>query len=122
MRLIPNNQKGAKIMADNNQQASRMGPIKRLASLIQGNTDDLYKNTYYSDPSNKQQLQALKKDITSTIKDIMSNNSDVAGETNISKLYERLLLSAQNDPDLVKGFESIFGDIFLIILVNKIKP
>ena len=97
-------------MADNNQQASRMGPIRRLANLIQGNTDDLYRSTYYSDPSNKQQLQALKADITSTIKDIMSNNSDVAGETNISKLYERLLLSAQNDPDLVKGFESIFGD------------
>lgn len=88
----------------------RMGPIKRLANLIQGNSDDLYRSTYYSDPSNKQQLQALKTDITNTIKNIMANNSDISGEPNISKLYERLLLSAQNDSELVSSFEKIFGD------------
>ena len=88
----------------------RMGPIKRLANLIQGNSDDLYRSTYYSDPSNKQQLQALKTDITNTIKNIMANNSDISGEPNISKLYERLLLNAQNDSELVSSFEKIFGD------------
>ena len=96
-------------MARDDQQP-RLGPIRRLAGLIQGNSDDLYKNTYYSDPSNKQQLQNLKADITATIKDIMNNNSELTGEPNISKLYERLLLNAQNDSELVNSFDKIFGD------------
>jgi len=95
-------------MADDKQ--IRLGPIKRLANLIQGNNDALYKTTYYSDPTNRQQLQALKTDITNTIKDIMTNSTDNTGQPNISKLYERLLLGFQNDKSTVDDFERIFSD------------
>ena len=96
-------------MADAEKQI-RLGPIRRLANLIQGNNDALYKSTYYSDPTNKQQLQALKTDITNTIKDIMTNSTDNTGQPNISKLYERLLLNTQNDKSTIDDFERIFSD------------
>ena len=97
-------------MADDNNKQVRLGPIKRLANLIQGNNDALYRSTYYSDPTNKQQLQALKTDITNTIKDIMVASTNNNGEPNISKLYERLLYNTQNDKSTMDAFESIFSD------------
>jgi len=93
-----------------NEQKPRTGVLRRLATLVQGNMDDMYRTTYFADPHNKDQLQAIKTDITTSIKDIMNVNSDNIGEPNISRLYERLLLSSQGDPDTVKEFERIFGD------------
>ena len=97
-------------MAKEQQQQPRIGALRKLANLIQGNSDDLYRTTYYADPSNKQQLRAIKTDITSTIKDIMDSTTDNIGEPNISKLYERLYLNAQNDKSAVTEFDKIFGD------------
>lgn len=89
---------------------SNSSVLRRLASLVQGNMDDMYRSTYYADPNNRDQLQAIKTDITTSIKDIMDTNSDNIGEPNISRLYERLLLNSQSDPATVKEFERIFGD------------
>ena len=95
---------------DDKNTQSRPGVFKRIAGLIQGNMDDLYKNTYYSDPSNRQQLTAIKTDITNTIKDIMNSNTDNIGEPSISRMYERLYFNSQNDSDTIKEFEKIFSD------------
>ena len=92
------------------EQKPNIGTLRKLASLVQGNMDDMYNTTYYADPSNRDQLKAIKNDITTSIKDIISTNSDNIGEPNISRLYERILLNAQNNPETVKEFESIFGD------------
>lgn len=92
------------------QQKPRMGVLRKLATLVQGNMDDMYRTTYYADPNNKDQLKAIKTDITSSIKDIMDTNSDNIGEPNISRLYERLLANYQNDPGTISEFERIFGD------------
>lgn len=99
-------------MASDNKdkQKPRMGVIRKLADLVQGNMDDMYRTTYYADPNNRDQLKAIKTDITTSIKDIMDTNTDNIGEPNISRLYERLLLNSQNDPTTVKEFERIFGD------------
>jgi hypothetical protein len=94
----------------NDKQKPRIGTLRRLADLVQGNMDDIYKSTYYADPNNRDQLNAIKTDITASIKDIMDVNSDNIGEPNISRLYERLLLNSQNDSDTVQEFERIFGD------------
>lgn len=93
-----------------NDQQPRGNVLRRLAGLIQGNSDDLYRSTYYSDPSNRQQLRAIKTDITNTIKDIMDSTTDKIGEPNISKLYERLYFNAQNDRTTLTEFDKIFGD------------
>lgn len=96
-------------MANDLQKAPRMGTLKKFANLVQRGTDNFYASTYYSDPTSKTQLQNIKSDITSSIKDIMDTNSDNVGEPNISKLYERLLM-AQKDDGTIKEFERIFGD------------
>ena len=93
-----------------NENKPRIGVLRKLASLVQGNMDDMYRTTYYADPHNRDQLHAIKTDITTSIKDIMDNNTDNIGEPNISRLYERLLLNAQGDPTTVQEFERIFGD------------
>ena len=97
-------------MADNKNPQPRVGILKRFANIIQNNSDNLYRSTYYTDPSEKQQLQAIKKDINSTIKDIMDTTTDTVGEPNISKLYERMMLNAQNDGSTITEFDRIFGD------------
>ena len=94
----------------NEQQQPRIGSLRKLAALIQGNSDDLYRSTYYADPDNKQQLRAIKTDITNTIKDIIDTTTDNIGEPNISKLYERLYLNSQNDKSTISEFDKIFGD------------
>ena len=97
-------------MPNTPQKEPRMGALRKLASLVQGNMDDMYRSTYYADPNNREQLKLIKTDITSSIKDIMNNNNDNIGQPNISRLYERLLLTSQGDPSTVQEFERIFGD------------
>lgn len=100
-------------MADNNRQDEtkpRVGLFRRLANSVRNNSDELYKSTYYSDNTNKKQLDMIRTDITSSIKDIMDGTADVVGEPNISKLFERLLMNTQNDSQTVSEFERIFGD------------
>lgn len=88
----------------------RIGIIKRLADVVQSNMNDMYRSTYYSDPTNRNDHQNIKMDTMATIKQIMDTNSDNVGQPNISRVYERLFLSAQNDEDTIKQFERIFGD------------
>lgn len=95
---------------DEKKQQSRISTIKKIANAIQGNVSDLYKSTYYSDIDNVNQLQNIKNSIDASIKNIMDTNSDTVGEPNISKLYERMLMNAQNDPSTINEFERIFGD------------
>lgn len=95
---------------DDEKSNFKLGPLKRLAGLLQNNSDELYKSTYYSDPSNNKMLKDLKTSIDTSIKDIMDTNIDNTGEPNISKLYERIFMKTQNDDSTVKEFERIFGD------------
>jgi len=96
--------------SDNENKPIKTGLLHKLAGFVRGNMDDLYKSTYLSDPGNKQQLKAIKTDITASIKDIMDTNVDNIGEPNISRLYERLLFNSQNDDGTIREFERIFGD------------
>src|SRR5574344_2345678 len=98
----------------------RFGALKKIASNLQSNTDDLYKSTYYTDPYNKQMLKTIKTNIDDSIKDIMVHNADSIGEPNVSRLYERLFMSAQNDMDTNKEFSEIFEDNeFITQLTNS---
>lgn len=100
-------------MPDNkndNQPQVRTGILKRIADRIQGNTDSLYRSTYYSDIENKRSLQDITDSINASIKNIMDANVDNVGEPNISRLYERMFMNAQSDATTVSEFERIFGD------------
>jgi len=95
---------------DNTKSNIRFNALKKIAGLIQSNTDDIYKSTYYTDPENKRQLDNLKNNIDTSIKNILNNNINSTGEPNMSRFYERLFFNTQNDKDTVAEFEKIFGD------------
>ena len=95
---------------DKENKPIKFNALKKLADKIQNNTDDIYRSTYYSDNTNKVQLQNIKNDINTSIKNIIDSNADNIGEPNISKLYERIFMNTQNDKGTLDDFERIFGD------------
>lgn len=95
---------------DKRNKPIKFNALKKLADKIQNNTDDIYRSTYYSDNTNKVQLQNIKNDINTSIKNIIDSNADNIGEPNISKLYERIFMNTQNDKGTLDDFERIFGD------------
>ena len=69
----------AKNKDDNTKSNIRFNALKKIAGLIQSNTDDIYKSTYYTDPENKRQLDNLKNNIDTSIKNILNNNINSTG-------------------------------------------
>lgn len=92
------------------QPSTNFSNLRKMAGKIQSNSDSIYRSTYFSNPTDKQQLQSLKKNIDTSIKNIMDNNSDNTGEPNISRMYERIFIKAQNDPETTEEFRRIFED------------
>ena len=103
---MPSDEKKSK----KSQSSSRLPALRKILGSMQNNMDSMYKSTYYSDIENRRQLQDIRGEIDNSIKTIMDSNSDVVGEPNISKLYERLLMGEQNDKNTITEFERIFGD------------
>lgn len=91
------------------QNIPKIGLIRKLSQSAQDNIDSLYKNIFYTDPINKKSLESIKNDITTSIKNIMSVSSDTTGEPNISKLFERLLLT-QNNKEVTSDYDRLFSD------------
>ena len=83
--------------------------IKKLADAVSTNMNDLYSKTYFSSPSNKNDLLATKYKINKTIDDIISNNMDLVGIPNITSLFNRLD-AVQKDPISNKKIVDMFSD------------
>lgn len=105
---MPNDNK--KESNNKRQLPSGFSSLRKLIGSMQGNMDNMYRSTYYSDVENHKQLQDIRADIDNSIKNIMDSNSDIVGEPNISKLYERLYMGVQKDQGTITEFERIFGD------------
>lgn len=75
----------------NKNPASEGGSrITRLASAIKDNINKVYTGTYFSHPTNSQDLIAIKKNILSSISSISANSVNNTGQANISALYSRI--------------------------------
>lgn len=64
--------------------------INRLSNTIQNSLDNLYSKTYYSQASNKQDLESIKNKLDSSIDNIVSVNMDNTGRGTMSTLYSRM--------------------------------
>lgn len=108
-------------MANNKKDNSiNFSALRKIAGLIQQNSDSIYKSTYFSDPRDKQALVDLKSKIDTSIKSIMDTNSSNMGEPNISRMYERIFMNTQNNPEVVNDFKKIFQDNeFMDALTNS---
>lgn len=83
--------------------------VKKLFGFVQSGLNKLYQNTFYTTPENRNSREAIGRDINNALDHIISNNLDISGEPNISRLYSRIM-NAQNDKDTVKAFEKLFDD------------
>lgn len=83
--------------------------VKKLAGLVQNNMNQLFKNTFYSLPDSKRDLELISNNIHKSLDNIIANNVSNTGISNISSLYNRIN-SAQKDPEVVDKISSIFED------------
>ena len=82
---------------DKNQKKRATSIITKLSDTVQNSLDNLYSKTYYSQPSNKQDLDSIKNKLDSSIDNIVSVNMNNTGKGTMSTLYSRM---QQNSPKL----------------------
>lgn len=82
---------------DKNQKKRASSIITKLSDTVQNSLDNLYSKTYYSQPSNKQDLDSIKNKLDSSIDNIVSVNMNNTGKGTMSTLYSRM---QQNAPKL----------------------
>ena len=88
----------------------------KLADFIQSNIDKLYQTTYYTNPSNKKDLNDIKSKIDASIDTIISNSNSTIGIPNISKMYSRIYdkQNTNKNGDMVHGIEELLTDKGLV--------
>ena len=74
--------------------------INKLSNTVQNNLDNLYTKTYYSQSSNKQDLDSIKTKLDDSIDNIVSVNLDNTGKGTMSTLYSRM---QQQDSSIKMG-------------------
>lgn len=82
---------------DKNNKKRASSIITKLSDTVQNSLDNLYSKTYYSQPSNKQDLDSIKNKLDSSIDNIVSVNMNNTGKGTMSTLYSRM---QQNSPKL----------------------
>ena len=89
-------------MAKNNDSnKKRTGNIiNKLSDTIQNSLDNLYSKTYYSQPSNKQDLENIKNKLDTSIDNIVNVNMNNTGKGTMSTLYSRMQQQTGNSPKL----------------------
>lgn len=95
-------------MARNGKYDSKR--LNNLLSSLGGNMDNIYKNTYYSDNTNAQDLAHIADDIEDNIARIIRRNktNDISG---VSQLYARMKLKSEtNSADTIQSVRNMFDD------------
>lgn len=97
-------------MAKEKEQKLNVKVINGLVGNIRSGIDSLYKNTYFSQISNKKDLSAIKSDIDTSLDNIINNNIDSVGVPNISQLYTRMNTGTNKGESIGNNLEDMFGD------------
>lgn len=79
---------------DKNNKKRASSIITKLSDTVQNSLDNLYSKTYYSQPSNKQDLDSIKNKLDSSIDNIVSVNMNNTGKGTMSTLYSRMQQNA----------------------------
>lgn len=88
---------------------ARKGIINRIVDGINSNMNSLYRQTYYSNITNKQDLEDLRANMSKSIESINNGNLDNIGMPTISKLYTKLM-DVQKDKGTINTIESVLED------------
>ena len=88
--------------------------ISRLSNSIQDSLDNLYSKTYYSQPSNKQDLENIKSKLDTSIDNIVTVNMNNTGKGTMSTLYSRMQQQGNNvsgnNSEAGKQLEELIND------------
>ena len=99
-------------MAKDKKRSSN-GLIKKLTDTVQNNLDYLYQKTYYSQPSNKQDIENIKNRLDTSIDNIVVTNKNNTGNATMSTLYSRIqsapMLGGAGD-EQAKKLEELIND------------
>jgi hypothetical protein len=95
------------------KKRSSNGLIKKLTDTVQNNLDYLYQKTYYSQPSNKQDIENIKNRLDTSIDNIVVTNKNNTGNATMSTLYSRIqsapMLGGTGD-EQAKKLEELIND------------
>ena len=70
--------------------------VQKIVDTIQHNLDSFYRNTFFSLPDSGRELNMITDRMHKSLDDIVSNNLNSVGVSNISTIYNRLA-TLQND-------------------------
>lgn len=93
-------------MKKKKESTFNMSKINKLADLLKKGTDNLYKNTYFSNTDNNNDLNIIKNNLNKSLDNIIDNNVDNIGVSNISQLYQRLSNDDKNKEDISTFLEN----------------
>jgi hypothetical protein len=99
-------------MANKNQKSSN-SLIRRLSDSVQNSLNNLYTKTYYSTPSNKQDLDQVKAKLDTSIDNIVSINRSNTGNGTMSTLYSRIqqnITGLSGNSEEAKKLEELIND------------
>lgn len=80
-------------MANNKKDKPNNRGIKKVndsLDILDSKMEDIYKSTYNSRRDNKENLDRITDDIYATVRNIVSNNSNLQNVPNVTRLYTRL--------------------------------
>ena len=83
--------------------------VQKIVDTIQHNLDSFYRNTFFSLPDSGRELNMITDRMHKSLDDIVSNNLNSVGVSNISTIYNRLA-ALQNDSDVTKSITDVFED------------
>lgn len=91
------------------QIISNMKSITNNLDSIDSKMSDIYHNTYSSRDSNRKELTRITDDIYNSVNKILSNNSDINGIPDISRLYTRM--KNKDNDKITKDHTQMIEDI-----------
>ena len=99
-------------MADNDKNTKNLlnqSPFNKIAASISTNMNRLYQRAWFNTTDDKDTREAIVKDVNGYLDNILSNNLDKSGLSNISNLYKRIIQS-QGDSYTIDAFKKMFDD------------
>lgn len=111
----------------NSSSIPNMKKINDTLDHIESRLSDIYRSTYYTLDTEKKSIENLDRDISNRLNQIIANNSDLQGISNISRLYSRLEqkpgengLSYLLDPSKKPNGKSLDNDLLSLFNDNTI--
>ena len=83
--------------------------VQKFIDVIQNNFDTLYKNTFFTLPDSKRELDNITNKVHQSLDNIVANNVNNVGISNISTMYNRLA-DLQSDSVVTDKITNIFED------------